>query len=88
MKVWSNEYEWACADSKDDLGAVLQEFIGAPEHDLEEWEPLPDEKVLGFWCYPTGEICEIGEPGAAVVKKTCGEWAVQHGRGYLGSSEQ
>lgn len=57
---------------EEDVGETLTSQIGAPE----AWAPCTNEHVLG------GED-DDGKP----VKRTCEQWVMIHGRGYLGSTD-
>jgi hypothetical protein len=88
LYIYATECDWACAhDARDALNQwCLAIGETADGYDPEDWERVPDDKELSFWCDPDGKIGEHGAPNS-LVKKPAREWAELHGRGYLGSTE-
>jgi len=82
LRVFCNDYDWVVAvDAKDALVAYC-EYTGENPTDYGddiEWEQCDDDSPL--------KISEDA-PGTEPSKtKTCAEWAREHGRGFLCSTE-
>lgn len=80
LHVFSNDCEWYVAANLDDALAAQRENTGFSEEDQdrEEWGQLDDDFPLAV------RLDEDDEPA---VTKTCREWAADHGRGFLCSTE-
>jgi hypothetical protein len=77
------------AASVEDAKAVWIAFTGATENsfDPENWEEIPNDRVIGIWCDADGKPTEIEGDGATLVRRTAAEWATSNGRGFFCSTE-
>ncbi len=89
LYIYATECDWVCAFDKHDALNQWCKAIGetADGYDPDDWERVPDDKSLSFWCDAEGNIAEPEETGNTPIKKTAREWVEKCGRGYLGSTE-
>lgn len=69
LHVYTDDEEFVIASSEADAAAVLREASNAV--DVAIWFQLPDDRAFTY------------DDGQSIVKKTCGEWAKERGRGYF-----
>lgn len=73
LHVWTNDGDdFVIAASADDANAVMVEY-GGSALDVDDWTQMLDDRPF------TADI----DDGNGPVKKTCGEWAQERGRGYF-----
>lgn len=78
LHVWRNDViDWVIASGPADADAVWLEHTGGyPPDDPHEWKMVPDDRLL-----------PINDDDRGHVEKTCAAWIIEHGRGFLASTE-
>ena len=69
LHVFTDDEEFVIADSPEDADAVMRDL--KYDGPAMPWTQMPDERPFTF------------DDGQAIVKKTCGEWCAERGRGYF-----
>jgi hypothetical protein len=89
LHVFSNGYEWWVAtDIKHAKDLCMENMGGNPdnlfdyEYLLEDvegmgWEQLEDSRIIGMYIDEEGHL----------EKKTCAEWSIENGEGFLCGTE-
>lgn len=75
LHVFTDDEEFVIAVSAEDAVAIMRD-IGA-DADRIDWRQMWDDQPL---------IADLDD-GNGSVKKTCGEWAAERGRGYFCASD-
>jgi hypothetical protein len=79
MNVYTNGCDWVIASSAEEALDLWCQATGEKRSDWSagDFEMLPDDRLLAIFF----------DDGENQVIKTCGEWAAEHGRGVIASTE-
>lgn len=80
LRVWRNNIiEWVIATGPRDASRIINHELQHLEFDarrpIEDWEVVPDDKVIGV------------DMDGRIVKRTAAEWVDVNGRGFLATTE-
>ncbi len=88
LHVFANDVEWVVAYDIEDAKAIVREFIGLSDEDMQfdAWGQESDDEYMRIWI--DNETGEVGEGcGCTLVNGRMDAWAEAFGRGYLCTSE-
>ncbi len=81
LHVFFDDYEWWVGVSAEDArGQQIATCFGGKEDEalpVEEWEQVADDKLLTMHM----------EDPERTAEKSAAEWAIENGRGFLGSTD-